>query len=1039
MIAAAVRNPVLTAVCTLVVCVLGVVAATRVPVQMIPDLEIRRITVQTRWPGATPQDIEHEILIEQEQYLRSIPGLSRMVSLAATGAAWIELEFPFGTDIDRALLDVSNALAQVPDYPENVDPPSLRASSFSQNAFMFLRVEPADGNPLQLDMDAVQQFVEDHVRPRLERVPGISEVGVGGAAPRQIRITVDPARMARHGLGPWHVRDALRAWNRDRSGGDVDDGALRYLVRTPMRARDITELSEVPVALRGDSIIRLADVARVELGSGEPRSRSFTDGEPAIGLSVRRRPGSNVIAIKRAMLPEIDALNRQVLEPVGLRLRLLTDDVRYVEDSVRNVWTNLVLGALLATAVMYGFLRRGWLTVIGVGGIPVCTLAAFTGLLLAGRTINVISLAGVAFAIGMTLDNSIVVLEAIERHRRRGRDGIDAAIAGTREVATAVLASTLTTVLVFTPILFIHQEAGQLYSDVAIAISASILASMLVALTLVPAAAARLLGCGELPTPGAGGARTEALVHALIATPGRRLACILLVPLLAAFAILRLTPPAEYLPEGEEPKAFARMIAPPGYNLPQMLRIAEPLQRELLTHLRVLPETYLRGQTDMPPLAYLNLYVEPGSVRIIAETVDPAHIEAMMRALTRRFEQIPGMRAFVSRGSIITSNDGGTRSVNVEISGSELEALFTAAQALYARAREVLPGAQIGSAPSSLRMTQPMLRVLPDPDRLLRAGIAPADFAFAVAAWADGAWIDDHVHDNRKIDVWLYGPAGFRQNLAGLADAPVVAGDGTPVPLSALARLERTQDTDQIRRVDGQRTVTLHIIPPRSVALETAVGIVQREIVDAARAASEIPRGVMLDISGAADQLDATREALAGNFSVAVLLCYLLMVAIFRNFALPLVILATVPLGVAGGIGGLALLNRFVAQPFDLISMLGFLVLLGTVVNNPILVVDRAVRELRNGADATRAVARALRVRLRPVLMSTLTTLVGLSPLVFLPGAGTELYRGVGAIVLFGLLSAMLVTLVFLPPLLTVALQLGAGARRDSTIPAAGR
>ncbi|MFP5304383.1 MAG: efflux RND transporter permease subunit, partial [Gammaproteobacteria bacterium] len=550
MIEQVLRRGTLLTVVALVVCVLGVLAAFRVPIQMIPDLEVRRISVETRWSGATPQDIEKEILIEQEEYLRAIPGLSRLKSYAETGEASIELEFPFGVDITQALLDVNNALAQVPEYPENVDEPRVSASSFSQNSFMYLRVSSEPGNPLGLDMDLMQDFVDDHVRTRLERVPGVSQVSVGGGAARQVQIEVDAAALAERGLTLTALRSAIRERNRDRSAGDVDSGKRRYLLRTVGRFRDVDDLRGMIVARRGDTLVRLGDVARVRLDHFEPRSLSFTDGQPALGLSVRRLPGSNVVQIKRAIMPVIDEVNARVLEPAGMRLRLLTDDVKYVEASVRNVWQNLAIGAVLAAGVMFLFLRSLPATLVGVLGIPICTIAAFIGLLAFGRTINVISLAGIAFAIGMTLDNSIVVLEAIERERRRGLEPLAAAAAGVRRVWPAVLASTLTTILVFTPILFIEEEAGQLYSDVAIAISAAILASMLVAITLVPAASAHL----RFGTQGGGHARGAArqatleTVRWLLARPARRWGYLLAVVAATIAVIVGLTPPAEYLP-----------------------------------------------------------------------------------------------------------------------------------------------------------------------------------------------------------------------------------------------------------------------------------------------------------------------------------------------------------------------------------------------------------------------------------------------------------------------------------------------------------
>ncbi|MDZ3824663.1 MAG: efflux RND transporter permease subunit, partial [Pseudoxanthomonas sp.] len=402
-----VRQGVLVAVATLIVCLLGTVAALRIPVQMIPDLEVRTVSVQTGWPGATPQDVEQEILLEQEQYLRNLPNLRRMVSIASTGRAVVELEFPFGVDINEALIRTSNALSQVPAYPENVDEPVLSTSSFSENAFMYFRIVPAPGNPLALDLDLMRDYVEDHVRPRLERVPGVSQVDVGGGAARQVRIVVDPHRLAERGLGLGEVRDAVRARNRDASGGDIDQGKRSYLVRTIGRFADTAELEALIVARRGDTLVRLRDIATVALDHAELRGLSYTDGEPTLGLSLRREPGANVIAIKRAVLPVIDEINRDLLARHGLSLHLNSDDVRYVQDSIANVWTNLALGAVLAVLVLFAFLRSARATAVGALGIPVCTVAAFIGLLLAGRTVNVISLAGIAFAIGMTLDNAI--------------------------------------------------------------------------------------------------------------------------------------------------------------------------------------------------------------------------------------------------------------------------------------------------------------------------------------------------------------------------------------------------------------------------------------------------------------------------------------------------------------------------------------------------------------------------------------------------------------------------------------------------------
>jgi len=1055
MFAAIVRHGTLVTVIALIISILGIAAAMRIPVQMIPDLDVRTISVETRWPGATPQDIEKDILIEQERFLRNVPNLSRMIATANSGAAEIELEFPFGTDITEALIQVNNALSQVSDYPTNVDEPRIVAASFSSNAFMYFRVGLLPGNPRKLDIKLMQDFVEDRVRPRMESVTGVSEVRVGGGSARQLQIRIDAVELAQRGLTLIDVRDAIRSRNRDISGGEVVAGKRRYLLRTVGRFESAESLSSLVLSREGDSIIRLGDVAEVELGHAPIRELDTVNGEPVLGMSVRRQSGSNVIAIKKAMMEEVEAINREVLEPAGLVLSLNADDARYVQASVRNVWTNLGIGAVFATLVMFMFLRSAKATFVGVVGIPLCAIAAFLGLMVSGRTINVISLAGIAFAIGMTIDHSIVVLENIERYRRLGRSKFDSAVEGVREVWPAVLASTATTMLVFLPILFIEEEAGQLYSDVAIAISSAILASMLVAITLIPTLSARLsFGRKARSTDDAAEGQQEKqrseskLAHALgqlITHPAKRFTIIVSTVMAAAAIIVFLTPPAEYLPEGEEPKTFAVMTPPPGYNLSTMAEIGEKVRDEFLPHVGADGEAYAAGETHIPPIAYLNMSIEAGRLRIISETPNPDHIEALMTALTDSYRQFPGMRAFAAKGSIISSNDGGTRSINLDISGPALEPVYQVASSAYNRAQEIFDQPRIQSQPSTLSLSQPLVQVLPNWDRLAELGVSAEAVGFTVASLTEGAYVDDFFQDDDKVDITIYGDSGLNPQLEDLNRLTLRTPAGATLPLASVATIEETVDTSTVRRVDGRRTVTLNIIPPDDVPLEVGVERVRTELIESLKSSGDWPATVSVSLSGASDQLEATQKALSGNFLIALAIIYLLMVAIFAHWGYPLLIMTSIPLGIAGGIVGLVLMNwvggsilpalgmQPLSQPFDMITMLGFLILMGTVVNNPILIVDQARRNLADSSvNVVEAVQAAVAARLRPIAMTTTTTACGLAPLVLIPGEGTELYRGVGAIVLFGLIGATIVTLTFLPALLVAVLK----RSRQATEPA---
>jgi len=865
-----------------VVVVLGVVATLRVPVQMIPDLDVRTVQVRTSWPGATPQDIEKEILIEQEEYLRSTPSLQRIEATASSGQARIQLEFPAGVDINETLIRVNNALSQVPSYPDTVNQPRIFAEAFSSNSFMYFRVSPVDGNPRGLDMDMMRDFVSDNVRTRMETVEGVSSVAVWGGADRQVQILLDPAALAERGLTVTDVRTALRVRNRDVTGGQLEAGKRQYLLRTIGRFKDIESLGELILTRRGDQVTRLGDVAQVRLDHFEVVREAFVNGKPVLFLAVNRELGSNVIDIKDAMYTEVERINQELLQNAGMELRLNATDTVYVEQSIATVWRNLALGAVLATLVMFLFLRSGRMTLVGVMGIPICTIAAFLGLLLAGRTINVISLAGVAFSIGMTLDNSIVVLESIEWERRKGLKRLQAAVTGVQRVWPAVLASTLTTVLVFIPIIFIEEEAGQLYGDIAIGVSATILVSMLVAITVVPTATANFAlrddseGGASAGAASAGAMRgTLAMINWQIATPLRRITVMLVTVALSALIIGGLTPPAEYLPPGEEPKVFGRMNAPPGYNLSTMREIGYDVQDYFLNYL-----------DD-----------EPGSgLFLIAEPKDKGQVNALMDAIDAKYSEYAGMRAFTTRGSIITSNNGGTRSINLDISGPELEPIYAAATAAYNRAQEVFGNPRIRANPATLSLSQPLIEIHPDWERAAELGINTTDIGFTVAALTDGAFVDEFFLADDKIDIYLYSGAGPDASPQGLTDMPIYTRSGV-LPLSSIANVVETVDTSTVRRIDGRRTVTLSIIPPETVALETGVGIVREDVLGHLRNSGAIPASVNINISGASDQLEATQQALKANYLVALILVYLVMVAIFTHWGLPLLIMTTIPLG----------------------------------------------------------------------------------------------------------------------------------------------
>ena len=1018
----------LLAVIILMICLIGVVAALRMPVQMIPDLSSQVIKIETHWPGATPRDIEQEILIEQERHLRNLPNLAHMESVASAGSAEITLEFPAGTDLDQRMLDVVNALNKVPGYPENVDQPSIYSSSFSENPFMYFSVTPQPGNPMQLDMDMVGDFIDSQVRPVMERVEGVSSIYMNGGTERQIRINIQPEKLAQRGLILNDVRRAIQARNRDISAGDIESGKRRYLLRTQGRFTSIDDIGELIIQHKNGISTYLKDVADIQFDHYEKSSFAFVNGERAITLSVQKEPGANVLQIKRDMLQTIERLRQDTLQPEGMRIQMIGDDVRYVQASIKSVIINLGLGALLASLILYVFMRSGRATLYCLLGLPVCTIAAFIGLIVFDRSINVISLAGITFAIGMTLDNSIVVLESIEQKLHQGLNKLEAAIAGVKDVWTAVIASSATTVLVFTPIVFIQLEAGQLYSDIAITVSASILASMLFALFILPAACAQF-GLAAARERNYNRSWQMTLIRGLNSGVKRRFLAIGISIAGTLGLAIAWMPAAEYLPEGEEPKAFSLMIAPAGYNLSEMKQIGSQVKIKLDEALNKDPSEPVKD-SEIPALRYYLMQVGSGALFVLSEPEDHAQLDTMMDELVSLFKSYPGMRAFSSRGSIISSNQGGTRTVVLNVSGANQEAIFSTAKNIMRRAQEVFDKPRLNSQPSSLSLDQPLLEITPDWQRLAEAGLDAESFGMTVAAFSDGAYAGEYIDGDKKVDIFLFSRSHPEVTMEDLAQIPVYTPNGVILPLSSLADIREVTASKDIRRIEGQRTVSVHLIPPPSVPLAEAVDKVRYELIPLLKTEAEIASEVNISITGAADQLDATQEALFNNFIVAAALIYLLLVVILSHWIYPTLILTTVPLGIAGGVVGLVMANGLghilpefglpaFQQSFDMITMLGFVILLGTVVNNPILIVCQARANLQQGAGSVLiAVNQAVAQRLKPIIMSTVTTVFGLAPLVFIPSPGSELYQGVGIVVMMGILFSVLITLIFLPCLL---------------------
>jgi HAE1 family hydrophobic/amphiphilic exporter-1 len=1033
----AIDRPIAVIAAVLMAVMFGALALSRIPIQLTPDVRKPVIEIETSWAGAAPAEVEREIVTPQEEELKGLNGLETMISSSETGRGRITLEFAIGTDMDRALLLVSNRLDRVPDYPDEVNEPTLDTSGSNDNAIAWMIVKRAEGNtrPIQEYGD----FAEDVVQESLERVEGVARVNVFGGVARELQVVIDPEELARFRLTIPEVMQRLRAESISLSAGDVDEGKRRYVVRAEGELNTVEAVQDVVLrsgaAETGDALGRIyvREIADVRFGYKEPTARIRQNGEPAIAVNAVRETGANVIETMEGIRAALDELATGPLAAADLTIEQVYDETVYIDSAIELVINNIWIGGVLAATILMLFLRSPRATLIISLAIPVSIVASFVAMAALGRTLNVISLAGIAFAVGMVVDAAIVVLENIYRLRQEGMSARKAAYEGARQVWGAIFVSVLTTVLVFLPILVIDLEAGQLFRDLAVAISVSVLLSLLVAVTVIPALSSRLLGAGRaslkpLPLPGidhlgrAFAWLVNAYARATVRSRGFGLLMVAAITGIAISGAATFLPKLEYLPEGNRNLIFGVILPPPGYNLDTTLGIAERIESVA----RPLWEKEEAAPDEPPAIEHFFFVALRGTTFLGGKAEDPDRVQELIPTLSGPIFAEPGTFGFINQRSLFGRGIGGGRVIELNVSGQELETILGVAQRAARRIGEVFPredGNQFRPQPG-LELGAPEVRLEPDRVRLADAGIGARTLAETVDVYNDGARVAEITVGAERLDLTLMGRTRNEtdRRTQDIGSFPVVAPNGRIVPVSALADVRLTAGPTEIRHRERLRTVTLELRPSSAIPLETALDRMRTEVMEAVQAEG-VPPDVSMSLTGAADKLTQTWQAIQINLLLAVVIVYLVMAVLFESFVLPLVILISVPVAGAGGVAGLVALNLYQTQPLDMLTMLGFVILIGIVVNNAILLVHQSLYHMRTeGLSAQDAILEATRNRIRPIFMSTLTSVFGMLPLVVFPGAGSELYRGLGSVVVGGLSMSAVLTLLLLPPLLRLTL-----------------
>jgi len=1020
-ISISIKKPVTVIAMIVLVLIFGVISLTRLPYQLSPTVIEPEITVTTTWRGATPYEIEREIVEEQENVLKSLSGLVEMESDSENSRCTVTLRFLIGTDSDDALLRVSSKLNEVSSYPDGADNPVISATGAATSPVVWVLLKTMKENSRPIG--TYRSYFEQEIRQHLERIDGVASLMVGGGTRNELHIVVRPEKLAAYGITINDMIRVLAQENVNISAGNLGVGRRDFRIRTTAEFKTPESIAEVIIKSTGQRRILVRDVAEVRFGYEKEVASVIHNSREGIAIGFRPEHGANVLDMTDQIREMVNHLNESRLKSEKISLVWVADQTPYIRGAIDIIKQNILVGGILAVIVLLIFVRSIRATVVVSTSIPISIIGTFIFMDIAGRNMNVVSLAGIAFAVGMLVDSAIVVIENIDRHRKMGKDGFDAAYDGTKEVRGAILSSTLTTVAVFLPVVFLKGEAGQLFKDIAIAVVFSITLSLFVSMSVIPMFSASLFGKAKDRHEDSGSiiARFGRLLSRImmfgvslsIKNWATRLVTVMSLVFLAVISVIMLMPKMEYLPQGNRNFVMSMIIPPPGLSHEERKDIGEKIFERA--------DPYIRKDSHDGFPEILNMFYVGRSRYMF--------IGAMCRDWTRAGElvplfqsivrELPGMYGIAMQVGIFQTRLARGRTVDIDISGNDMNSIVKAAGMMFMEIRKTISGSQVRPVPS-IELMYPEVNIIPHRDRLRANNMSSRDLGIALDVLMDGRDIGDFkAEGKKKIDLVLKTADEDVRTPEELFNKLIVTPTGKTVPVSSLASLSHSSGITRIRHLERNRTVTLQVTPPLDIPLQSAMEIIESEVIPSLRAKG-LFKGLDLRMSGAAGKLTVTRKVMQWNFVLAAVIAYLLMASLFGNFIYPLLIMFTVPLAGAGGFMGLWLLNKFITpQPMDVLTMLGFVILIGVVVNNAILIVHQSLNNVRDrGMNPRDAVLDSTQTRLRPIYMSAITSIFGMLPLVVFPGAGTELYKGLGSVILGGLAVSTVFTVFVIPSIL---------------------
>jgi HAE1 family hydrophobic/amphiphilic exporter-1 len=989
----------------------GAFAYTRLAVDLFPELDFPSISVVATYPGVSPEEIETLLTRPIEAAVSRVEGIERLESYSAEGRSRVALRFDWGVPLEEALNDVRAAVESArAQFPDDADPPVVYKFDLTNLPVMYIGLSGG------MDEARMRSFAEDVAQPFLERSSGVASVEIRGAREREIRVALDAERAAALGISPGAVVSALGAAGLTVPAGRVDEGEEHVLVRAMSEFESLEDVSDAVVAWRGGEVIRVRDIADVVDGFEEVSSLVRVNGVPGVLLTVSKTPGANTIDVADGLLETVERFN--VDYAGAAEMRVLVDSSTFIRRSIAGVQDSVVAGAVLALVVLLLFLQSVRSTlVIGVA-IPISVIATFMLMYQLDLSLNLISFGGLALGIGMLVDNAIVILENIFRHRENGVPAFEAAVKGAEEVGSAIIASTLTTLAVFAPVVFVGGFGAVFFGQMALVVTSALICSLFVALTLVPVLSSKLLrgenvGRAGIPAISRVLDGLDNLYSRVVGIALRHGLVVVVVSIAALVGVLQLTDRvgSELLPEADESEVRINAFYPSGTLIEVTDEAARRVERIVREHA---PEATDVQVTLGAPGFWSTRGEESASFRVNLVPVEQRERSSaeVAQALRPHLErELPGMRVSTRAGGglwIFNFLRGGDDRIRLDILGHDLETADRLAREVLALASEV-PG--VADMQPSREKGGRESRLYVDRDKAGALGLSTRDVAGAISVLVQGqdAAVFRERGDEFRIRVRL--SEEDLESMDSLLARPIVLPGGVSVPLGDLVRVEPGETPQAIDRLNQRRIVVVSGGVEDGYELSDVVSGIRSAISDL-----EVPEGFSVIIAGESAEQQSTFQSLGVGIFLAILLVYMVMAGQFESFLQPLVIMASVPFAAIGVVLTLLLTDT----TFNINSFLGVVVLVGVVVNNAIVLVDY-INLLRRteGLELRAAVVEGARRRLRPILMTTLTTTLALVPVAMASSTGGESQAPLARVVIGGMISSTVITLFIVPILYT--------------------